>query len=213
MGKVSNRFPGWRDLPGIEIAPLAAKAREQGHPVRQASYVWDLPGRNYVTTCGWQADADGNITPLGEGWEAITENGMLTGFRGIKGGTIEGLVQIATLVIPEGEPPWSPALTIRIPPDHIGAFRRGDTAADGIDLETSEPHAAISVGFAGDDGSATTVMWGITLESAAAVIALIRERHGEPLAEFTAGDGDAFHGAAMDAISTGVFTCAHENAT
>jgi hypothetical protein len=208
---VSGRWPGWRPLPGIEIAPLAARAREQGSPVRQSSYVWDLPARNYVTTCGWQVDADGNASPLGEGWEAITEDGVLTGFRGIKGGTTEGLVQIAALVVPEGEPPWSPSLTVRLPPEQIGPFRRGDTMADGIDIETEEPHASISVGFAGGDGSVTTVTWGITRESAAAVITLIRERHGEPLAEFTAGDGEAFHEAAMTAVGHGVLSCAHDS--
>ncbi len=209
---MSTRFPGWRTLPGIEIAPLAAKAREQGAPVRQVSYVWDLPGRNYVSTCTWQADADGNVTPEGEGWEAITGDGMLTGFRGLKGGTIEGLVQVSGLIVPEGNPPWTPALTVRLPPGQIGAFRRSDVMADGIDLdETGEPAATICVGFAGTDGSITTCMWGITRESAAAVIALITGRHGEPSAEFTAGDGEAFHDAAMGAIGHGVLTCTHES--
>ena len=90
---------------------------------------------------------------------------MLTGFRGIKGGTIERLVQITALVVPEGEPPWSPSLTARLPPEQIGMFRRGDTMADGIDIDIEEPHASISVGFAGDDGSITTVSWTITSES------------------------------------------------
>ena len=211
--RVSTRFPGWRTLPGIEIAPLAEKARAQGHPVRQSSYVWDLPARNYVSTCWWQADADGTVTPMGDGWEAITEDGMLTGFRGVKGGTIEGLVQITALVVPEGEPPWSPALTVRLPPEQIGMFRLGDSMADGIDIETGEmASASLSVGYAGDDGSITTVGWAITRESAASVIALIRERHGEPVMEFTAADGDAFHDAAMEAVDQGVFTCAHEAA-
>ena len=119
-------------------------------------------------------------------------------------------MQITTLVIPEGEPPWSPSLTARLPPEQIGAFRRGDTMADGIDIDIEEPHASISVGFQGEDGSVTTVSWTITSESAASVIALIRERHGEPAAEFTAPSAEAFHDAAMDAIGQGVFTCAHE---
>lgn len=209
---MSNRFPGWRTLPGIEIAPLAEKARTQGSPVRQSSYVWDLPGRNYVSTCWWQVDGDGNASPMGEGWEVITKDGMLTGFRGIKGGTVEELVQISALVVPEGNPPWTPSLTVRLPPEQIGMFRCGDTMADGMDIDADEERAAsLSVGFAGADGSITTVTWVITSESAASVIALIRERHGEPAAEFTAGDGRAFHDAAMDAIEHGVFTCAHEN--
>src|SRR5208337_5179377 len=187
------------------------KAREQGTPVRQSSYVWDMPARNYVSTCWWQADGDGNVTPMGEGWEAITGDGMLTGFRGVKG-TIEGLVQITALVVPEGNPPWSPSLTVRLPPGQIGPFRRGDTMADGIDIDAEGAHASLSVGFAGDDGSITTVAWGITSESAASVIALIRERHGEPMAEFTAGDGEAFHDAAIGAMDHGVFTCPHEAA-
>ena len=208
---MSGRWPGWRTLPGIEIAPLAEKARAQGEPVKQSSYVWDMPARNYVSTCGWYVDGAGTVTLGGEDWEPIIEDGMLTGFRGIKGGTVEGLVQITTLVIPEGNPPWSPSLTARLPPEQIGAYRRGDTMADGIDLDIEEPHASISVGFAGDDGSITTVSWTITSESAASVIALIRERHGEPAAEFTAPSAEAFHDAAMGAIdSSGVFTCAHE---
>ena len=136
---------------------------------------------------------------------------MLTGFRGIKSGNVERLVQITTLVIPEGNPPWSPSLTARLPPEQIGAFRRGDSMADGIDIDIEEPHASVTVGFLGGDGSITTVVWGITSESAASVIALIRERHGEPMAEFTAPSAEAFHDAAMGAIDgNGVFTCAHE---
>ncbi len=209
---MSTRFPGWRDLPGIEIAPLAARAREQGAPVRQASYVWDLPDRNYVSTCWWQADAAGRVTPVGEGWEAVTADGMLTGFRGLATGRAEGLVQVSGLIVPEGEPPWSPALTVRLPPEQVGMFRRSDVMADGIDIDTAdEPAASLCVGFAGGDGSITTIMWGITPASAAAVIALIRERHGEPSAEFTAGDGQAFHDAALDAMGHGVLTCAHED--
>ena len=120
---MSGRWPGWRTLPGIEIAPLAEKARAQGGPWKQSSYVWDAPARNYVSTCGWQVDADGTVSPLGEGWEAIVEDGMLTGFRGVKGGTIEELVQISALVVPEGDPPWTPSLTVRLPPEQIGMFR------------------------------------------------------------------------------------------
>ena len=210
---MSTRFPGWRTLPGIEIAPLAAKAREQGTPVHQYSYVWDTPGRNYVSTCGWDVHPDGTVTPMGDGWEVIIKDGMLTGFRGVKGGTIEELVQISVLVVPEGNPPWSPSLIGRLPPEQIGPFRRGDTMADGIDLDPEGTGASISVGFAGEDGSITTVMWGITRESAASVIALIRERHGEPAAEFTAADGAAFHDAAVDAVDHGVYTCVHEDAS
>ena len=207
---MTSRWPGWRALPGIEIAPLAEKARAQGFPAKLHNYVWDMPDRNYVTTAGVTVDGDGTVSPIGEGWEAITEDGTLTGFRGIKGGTVEELVQITALVIPEGNPPWSPSLTVRLPPEQIGMFRAGDTMADGIDLDPGDPHAAISVGFAGEDGSMTTVGWGITSESAASVIALSRERHGEPMTEFTAPSAEAFHVAAMNAIDHGVFTCAHE---
>jgi hypothetical protein len=211
---VSARWPGWRTLPGIEIAPLAEKARAQGEPCRHYSYVWG-PDEHYVTSCGYQVDADGTVTlPADAGWEPVIEDGMLTGIRGKKSGTVERLVQITTVVVPEGEPPWSPFLTVRLPPDQIGMFRRGDAMADGIDIDTDGPHAAISVGFAGADGSWTTVVWGITPESAASVIALIRERHGEPLMEFTADSGhaEAFHDAAVDAIDANlVYTgpCAH----
>lgn len=209
---MSPRWPGWRTLPGIEIAPLAEKAREQGAPCRHYSYVWG-PDEHYVTTCGWQVDADGTVSPMGEGWEAITEDGMLTGFRGIHSGTIERLVQISTLVVPEGEPPWSPGLVVRLPPEQIGMFRHGDTMADGIDLDPEEPRASISVGFQGEDGSFTNAVWGITPESAASVIALIRERHGEPMAEFTADPehAGALHDASVAAIDANtVYTCAHE---
>lgn len=52
-----------------------------------------------------------------------------------------------------------------------------------------------------------------SVQGAASVIALIRERHGEPVMEFTAADGEAFHDAAAGAIDGhGVFTCAHEDA-
>lgn len=209
---MSGRWPGWRTLPGIEIAPLAEKAREQGEPCRHYAYVWG-PDEHYVTTCGYIVTADGTVTVSGEGWEPLIEDGMLTGFRGVKGGTVERLVQVSTLVVPEGEPPWTPSLTARLPPDQIGMFRAGDSMADGIDIdEGGEQHASVSVGFAGGDGSITTVVWPVTSESAASVIALIRERHGEPMAEFTAGDGRAFHEAAMDAVTGhGVLTCAHDS--
>ena len=207
---MSGRWPGWRTLPGIEIAPLAEKARAQGEPCRHYAYVWG-PDEHYVTTCGYSIDADSTVTVSGEGWEPITEDGMLTGFRGIKSGNVERLVQITTLVVPEGNPPWSPSLTVRLPPEQIGAFRRGDSMADGIDIDIENPAASISVGFQGEDGSITTVSWTITSESAASVIALIRERHGEPIAEFTAPSAEAFHDAAIGAIdSSGVLTCAHE---
>jgi hypothetical protein len=210
---VSTRWPGWRTLPGIEIAPLAEKARAQGTPCKHFSYVWDTPGQNYVSSCGWQVDGDGTVTLLGEGWEPVIEDGMLTGFRGIKGSTVEELVQVTAVVVPEGEPPWSPALTVRLPVEQIGMFRRGDAMADGIDIDTEASAASITVGFYSDDGSFTTVVWGITQESAASVIALIRERHGEPLAEFTAGadSAEALREEATAAMSAhAVFTCTHE---
>ena len=209
---MSSRWPGWRTLPGIEIAPLADKARAQGEPWKMHSYVWG-PYEGYVTSCAWQVGADGTASMTGEqGWEPMVEDGMVTGFRGKKGGTIEGLVQITSVVVPEGEPPWSPALTIRVPPEQIGMFRRGDTMADGIDLDTENPGGSIAVSIAGTDGGMTTLIWGITAESAASVIALIRERHGEPAVEFTAGSAEAVHDAVLDLIgTTGVFTCAHEH--
>lgn len=207
---MSNRFPGWHTLPGIEIAPLAAKARATGEPVKQFSYVWDSPGKNYVSTCGWTVDADGIVQPLGDGWKPITEDGMLTGFRGVKGGTVEELVQITTLIVPEGNPPWSPALTVRLPREQIGMGRISDSSVDGIDIEAGE-HAAITVGYLGDDGSVTQVVWGITRESAASVIALIRERHGEPMTEVTTPPEHAVAfseaaQAAMDAHGALIFT-------
>jgi len=211
---VSTCWPGWRTLPGIEIAPLAEKARAQGSPWKQYSYVWDAPGRNYVTTCGWTVDEDGAVSVLGEGWEVIAEDGMLTGFRAVKSGTVEELVQVSVLVVPEGEPPWSPALTVRLPPDQIGMFRRGDTMADGMEIDSEDPGAAVNVSFFGADGSLTSLTWGITSNSAASVIALIRERHGEPLDELVAGDGAAFRDAAIGVGNAhAVFTCAHEHTT
>ena len=210
---MSGRWPGWRTLPGIEIGPLAEKAREQGAPVKRYSYVWDVPARNYVTTCGWQVDGDGAVSLVGEGWEPILKDGMLTGFRGNKG-TVEELVQISALIVPEGEPPWTPSLTVRLPPEQIGMYRLGDTMADGIDIDTEAASASIVVGYYGDDGSFTSVGWGITRESAAAVIALIRERHGEPVAEFTADPehAGAFHDDAAGAMDAHlVHTCAHES--
>lgn len=207
---MSNRWPGWHTLPGIDIAPLAEKARAQGSPCRHYAYVWG-PDEHYVTTCGYTVDADGTLTVSGEGWEALIEDGMLTGFRGLKSGNVERLVQISALVVPEGEPPWTPSLTTRLPPEQIGMFRRGDTMADGIDIDADEPGGSISIGFLGEDGSMTSVSWGVTSQSAASVIALIRERHGEPLAEFTAPSADAFGSAAASALAgNGVFTCAHD---
>jgi hypothetical protein len=211
---VSSRWPGWRTLPGIEIAPLAEKAREQGEPYRLHSYVWASPDQRYVTSLSWQVDAGAAASiPWDANWVPVVSDGMVTGFRGVKGGTIEELVQITTVAVPEGEPPWSPALTVRLPAEQIGMTFRSDSAVDGIDIDGGEePHASLSVGFAGDDGSVTSVMWAITGESAASVIALIRERHGEPAAEFTAADGTAFHDAAAGAITDhGIFTCAHDS--
>lgn len=210
---MSHRWPGWRTHPGIEIAPLAEKARAQGEPWKQYSYVWDTPDQNYVTVCGWQVDADGDVSTLGDGWEAIIEDGILKGFRGQHGGTIEELVEITGLVIPEGEPPWSPALNVRLPPEQIGAFRRGDSMADGIDIDSEEPRASIAVGFQGADGSWTQAVWGITLESAASVIALMQERHGEPMAELTTDPAGAaaFYEASRDAVDAHtVYTCTHD---
>jgi len=211
---MSGRWPGWRTLPGIEIAPLAEKARAQGAPYRQHSYVWGTD-QQYVTSSGWEVAGDGTVTIAGEGWEPVIEDGMLTGLRGIKGGTIETLVQITALVVPEGEPPWSPSLTARLPPEQIGMGRIGDSMADGIDIDNEQPGAGLCVGFAAPDGSWTSLTWGITSESAASVIALIRERHGEPMAEFTvdAEHAGPFRSAVMGAIDDGgVFTCAHEDA-
>lgn len=215
---MSPRWPGWRTLPGIEIGPLTEKARAQGSPVVQYSYAWKADDQRYVTSCAWQVDADGTVSiPWDGNWEPIVSDGMLTGFCGKTAGTVEELVQISTLVVPEGQPPWTPALTVRLPPEQIGMFRRGDTMADGIDLdEGGEPAASLSVGFTGEDGSVTTVAWTITSASAASVIALIRERHGEPAAEFTADceHAGAFHEAALNAIEdNAVFTgsCAHKD--
>ena len=92
-------------------------------------------------------------------------------------------------------------------------FRAGDTMADGIDIDSEQPARAFCVGFAGTDGSWTSLTWGITTESAASVIALIRERHGEPMAEYTT-DSDhagAFRDAVVDAVgSHAVYTSAHD---
>jgi hypothetical protein len=211
---VSRHWPGWRTLPGIEIAPIAEKARQRGEPVTQLSHVWG-PDERYVTSCGWQVDADGTVSiPWDENWEPVVEDGMLTGFRGKRGGTIEKLVQVSALVVPEGEPPWTPALTVRLPPEQIGMYSVGDSIADGIDVETGpEPAACITLGFTGADGSFTSMVWGLTPESAASVIALIRERHGEPSAEFTTDreHTGALHEAALAAVeANAVFTCAHD---
>lgn len=212
---MSGRWPGWRTLPGIEIAPMAEKAREQGSPWHQYSYVWDAPEHNYVTTCGWDVDAGGTITIPGDGWEPVIEDGMLTGFRALSSGRLEELVQISAVVIPEGTPPWSPCLTARLPAEQIGPARRGDSMADGIDLSEDGP-ASVTIGFPGADGGMTMVTWAVTSESAASVIALIRERHGEPTAEFAA---DAGHAAALHKITASglaahtVMTCSHEEPT
>lgn len=211
---MSGRWPGWRTLPGIEIAPMAEKARAQGSPWHQYSYVWDAPDHNYVTTCGWDVHADGSITmPGDDGWEPVAGDGMLTGFRALASGRLEELVQIATIVVPEGTPPWAPCLTARLPVEQIGPARRGDSMADGIDIDEDAPGAAVGIGFPGGDGGLTVVTWGITRESAHSVIALIRDRHGEPMAEFAAGPGSAaaLHKAMGDAIAAhAVFTCSHE---
>ena len=63
---MSRRWPGWRTLPCIEIAPLAEQARMQGELVKRYSYVWNVPAQNYVTTCGWQVHPDGTVSVLGE---------------------------------------------------------------------------------------------------------------------------------------------------
>ncbi len=58
------------------------------------------------------------------------------------------------------------------------------------------------------------MVWGITRESAASVIALIRERHGKPTAELIADHdhAEAFQAATGDAIDAHtVFTCIHED--
>ncbi len=200
---MSDRWPGWRTLPGIEIAPLAEKAREQGEPWKQYSYVWPKHQR-WVATCGWQVDADGTVSiPWDPNWEPVTEDGYLRGFRRADEEEIsEELVQITGVVVPEGTPPWSPAFTVRLPPDQIGMFRRGDSMADGVDIDDHEPHASLAITIAGDDNSVTQVVWGLTRESAASVIALIRERHGAPLAEgLVAPDGaEAFHDAVLDVM-------------
>lgn len=215
---MSGRWPGWRTLPGIEIAPMAEKARAQGSPWHQYSYVWDAPDRNYVTTCGWDVHADGTITVPGDGWEPVIADGMLTGFRALASGRLEELVQIAAVVVPEGTPPWSPCLTVRLPAEQIGPSRRGDSMADGIDIDIEEPGpgAAIAIGFPGGDGGLTVVTWGITRESASSVIALITERHGEPLTELAAGPGHAaaLRDAIGNAIGThAVVTCSREGAS
>ena len=210
---MSRRWPGWHTLPGIEIAPLAEKARTGGEPVKQYSYVWDVPAQNYVSTCGWQVDPDGTVSVLGDGWEPIVEDGTLKGFRGLKGGRVEELVQISALVVPGGEIQRTPSLTIGLPPEQIGMFRRGDSMADGINIETDHTDASISIGFVNEDGSWTSIAWGVTRESAASTITLIRERHGEPMAEWTADPGNA---EALQAKTTEVlgahtvFNCAHE---
>jgi len=213
---VSGRWPGWRTLPGIELAPLAERAREQGAPCMYDSYVWGAD-EHYVTSCRWQVDADGAVTlPSDPGWEAVVEDGMLTGFRGRVSGTVERLVQVTSVVVPDGDPPWSPALTVRLPPDQIGLFRRGDTMGDGMNLEEGEACASVTVGYVGADGSFTSVVWGITPESALSVIALIRERHGEPSAEFTVASdhAEALRAGVADTLGAhAIYTCAHEEAS
>ena len=56
--------------------------------------------------------------------------------------------------------------------EQIGMGRISDSAVDGIDIDNEEPGAGLCVGFAGEDGSWTSLTWGITSESAASVIAL-----------------------------------------
>ena len=213
---MSGRWPGWRTLTGIELAPLAERAREQGAPCMYDSYVWGAD-EHYVTSCRWQVDADGAVTlPSDPGWEAVVEDGMLTGFRGRVSGMVERLVQVTSVVVPDGDPPWSPALTVRLPPDQIGLFRRGDTMGDGMNLEEGDACASVTVGYVGADGSFTSVVWGITPESALSVIALIRERHGEPSAEFTVASDhtEALRAGVADTLGAhAIYTCAHEEAS
>ena len=211
---MSHRWPGWTKLPGIDLAPLAEKARVQGEPWAQYSYVWAHDQR-YVTTATWQVDADGVVSmPWDARWEPAVSDGMLTGFRRADDpDVIEELVKISALIVPEGEPPWSPALTLRLPPEQIGLCGPPGDLAAVLDVEADDACASIVVGIVGDDDGMTQVAWGITRESAASLIAMIRSRHGEPLHEVIVDPGQAegFQDAAFDALDEhAVQTCAHE---
>lgn len=201
---MSSRWPGWRTHPGIEVAEMVKRARQQDETYRQRGYVWG-PDEAYVTAIGWQVDRDGTVSiPWDPNWEPIVTNGLLTGFRSVKAGTIENLIEISVLVVPEGNPPWTPALTARFPPELIGMFCTSDSMTDGIDIAADRNESTITIGFTNGDGGITMVQWNITHESAASVVALIRDRHGEPASEVTMGPEDAvkFHEQSQRALDT-----------
>jgi hypothetical protein len=187
---VSRRWPGWEDLPGVEVAPIAEFAREKDQPFACFHVIAGQHGaQGAVDRFHLDVAPDGQVTVPGaeDDWEAVVSDGDITGVRTRDGSASLTLVRAPVVIVPSGERAHAPVVYASDP--HGLCVPTGDIL-DAIDSEAQEPNALLSVQVANEDGSRTTVTWGLTGDSAASVIALIRARHGEPLIEaFIDADG------------------------
>jgi hypothetical protein len=203
---VTRRWPGWEDLPGVEIAPIAEYAREKGQPYACFSVIAGQYGaRGAVDRFHLDITPEGVVTVPGaeDAWEAVTGDGEITGVRTRDGSASLTLVRAPTVIVPSGEHAHAPVVYASDP--HGLCVPTGDIL-DAIDADATEPNALLSIQVANGDGSRTAVTWGLTGESAAGVIALIRARHGEPLAEALI-DAEGIEKATDAAGSHMVITC------
>jgi len=76
------------DEPGahaISIAAMAAQARDDGRPKKGLLVpVGDGPAFQAIAfqAIAYEVDADGTVSVLTEGWEAVVEDGKIIAFRG-----------------------------------------------------------------------------------------------------------------------------------
>jgi hypothetical protein len=200
---VTRRWPGWEDDPaGVEIAPIAKWAADNGHEYGGVSAVCGPYGAHQWVDRFWF-----RVTPSGEvsmptaeddtsaGWEPVIEDGRIKGVRCLAQPDLPVFttVRVPKIVMP-AEELLSPALLAFTPLEGDSAVVGGDilNAIDASLEENGTMSAALYIMTCGEDGQVTNVGWPMTPESAASVLEIIRKRHGEPVAEFLT-DVDKMH--------------------
>jgi hypothetical protein len=181
---MSRRWPGWEDLAGIEVEGGCNAARKQGRDrvvMRVMAGPDGVNGPLDMYPLGFWAD--GHVSVIGNDlFEAEITDGMVTAITYPAEEFRATLVKALFVNVRSGES--LPFLHYYVAGEQI----TGDYA-DVIDaaIDTGEQpgasSASLQITIARTEDDVVGAVWPLTPESAFAVLALMRERHGEPVTE------------------------------
>ena len=188
---MSRRWPGWEDHPGLEIAPIAAFAATRKDRRAMVRVIAGPHGARGWADCFWLiADADGGVSLWGleDTWEVVTEDGKITGLREIANNGTLTLIRAPMVAVPGSEAmpvvcayyvPEARPLDEPVPVEAVA-----DTCCD------DDWRAVVTIVTGDFEQQVTSSIWGITPESAHAMIEAMTQRHGPPAGEWLASGED-----------------------